>query len=435
MAGERLTPLDATFLELEEADEAAHMHIGAVMVFEAAPGPPPHPRRAAAAPRRAHRRAAPLPLPAVRDAHGRLALAGLAPRSDVRHRRARRLRAAGRTRARDELLEWAAGYWSERLDRQRPLWDAQLVTGLEDGRWAIATKTHHALVDGVGALDVAHILLDTSRRPTGGLPMQAEPPTTAGRGELLTGAIRGSLYAARHPGRLRDAFLQSKAMAELIVRDELVSAPRCSLNSPISPVRSYRGVQAELSQLKQIKRKLGGTVNDVVLAAVTGGLRYLLVERGDEVGSPGLRAMVPVNTRTAVQHFGLGNRISSLFVHLPVMEPDPLRRYQLIAGETAQLKSGDMADGAAELVAISGLAPPILHSVLARSLFATRLFNITVTNVPGPQIPLFAFGAQLEETWPLVPLAADHSLGIAVMSYDGQVFLGLCADDSFGDGA
>ena len=217
-------------------------------------------------------------------------------------------------------------------DRRRPLWDAQLVTGLEDGRWAIATKTHHALVDGVGALDVAHILLDTSRRPTGGLPMQAEPQTTAGRGELLTGAIRGSLYAARHPGRLRDAFLQSKAMAELIVRDELVSAPRCSLNSPISPVRSYRGVQAELSQLKQIKRELGGTVNDVVLAAVTGGLRSLLVGRGDEVGSPGLRAMIPVNTRTAVQHFGLGNRISSLFVHLPVMEPDPLRRYQLIAG-------------------------------------------------------------------------------------------------------
>ena len=115
------------------------------------------------------------------------------------------------------------------------------------------------------------------------------------------------------------------------------------------------------------------------------------------------------------------------------MEPDPLRRYQLIAGETAQLKSGDMADGAAELVAISGLAPPILHSVLARSLFATRLFNITVTNVPGPQVPLFAFGAQLEEAWPLVPLAADHSLGIAVMSYDGQVFFGLCADDSFGE--
>ena len=221
-------------------------------------------------------------------------------------------------------------------------------------------------------------------------------------------------------------------MAELIVRDELVSAPRCSLNSPISPVRSYGGVQAELSQLKQIKRELGGTVNDVVLAAVTGGLRSLLVERGDEVGSPGLRAMVPVNTRTAVQHLGLGNRISSLFVHLPVMEPDPLRRYQLIAGETAQVKSGDMADGAAELVAISGLAPPILHSVLARSLFATRLFNITVTNVPGPQVPLFAFGARLEETWPLVPLAADHSLGIAVMSYDGQVFFGLCADDSFG---
>ena len=433
MARERLTPLDATFLELEEADEATHMHIGAVMVFEAGPGLPPTLDAL-----RRHLDERIDALPRYRCRLSETHTGGLRwpawhpdPTFDIAEHVGRaQLAAPG---ARDELLEWAAGYWSERLDRRRPLWDAQLVTGLEDGRWAIATKTHHALVDGVGALDVAHILLDTSRRPTGGLPMQAEPQTTAGRGELLTGAIRGSLYAARHPGRLRDAFLQSKAMAELIVRDELVSAPRCSLNSPISPVRSYRGVQAELSQLKQIKRELGGTVNDVVLAAVTGGLRSLLVGRGDEVGSPGLRAMIPVNTRTAVQHFGLGNRISSLFVHLPVMEPDPLRRYQLIAGETAQLKSGDMADGAAELVAISGLAPPILHSVLARSLFATRLFNITVTNVPGPQIPLFAFGARLEEAWPLVPLAADHPLGIAVMSYDGQVFIGVCADDSFGD--
>jgi diacylglycerol O-acyltransferase / wax synthase len=433
MACDRLTPLDATFLELEEADEAAHMHIGVVMVFEGGPGLPP-----TLAALRRHLDERIDALPRYRCGLSETHTGGLRwpawdpdPTFDIaEHVGHAQLPAPG---GQKELLEWAAGYWSERLDRRRPLWDAQLVTGLEDGRWALGTKTHHALVDGVGALDVAHILLDTSRKPTGRLPMQAEPSTSAGRGELLTGAIRGSLYAARHPGRLRDAFLQSKAMAELIVRDEVLPAPRCSLNAPISPVRSYRGLRAELSRLKQIKRELGGTVNDVVLAAVTGGLRSLLIERGDEVGAPGLRAMVPVNTRTAVQHFGLGNRISSLFVHLPVMEPNPLRRYQLIAGETAQLKSGDMAGGAAELVAISGLAPPILHSVLARSLFATRLFNITVTNVPGPQIPLFAFGARLEEAWPLVPLAADHPLGIAVMSYDGQVFFGVCADDSFGE--
>ena len=306
MAGERLTPLDATFLELEEADEAAHMHIGAVMVFEARPGLPPTLDAL-----RRHLDERIDALPRYRCRLSERHTGGLRwpawhpdPTFDIaEHVGCAQLAAPG---TRDELLEWAAGYWSERLDRQRPLWDAQLVTGLEDGRWAIATKTHHALVDGVGALDVAHILLDTSRRPPGRLPVQAEPSTTAGRGDLLTGAIRGSLYVARHPGRLRDAFLQSKAMAELIVRDELVSAPRCSLNSPISPVRSYGGAQAELSQLKQIKRKLGGTVNDVVLAAVTGGLRSLLVERGDEVGSPRPARHRSGQHAHAVQHLDSG---------------------------------------------------------------------------------------------------------------------------------
>jgi len=330
-----------------------------------------------------------------------------------------------------ELLEWAGGYWSERLDRERALWDARLVTGLAGGRWAIATKTHHALVDGVGAVDVAHVLLDVTRK-AGAAPQPAAAESSGGPLDLMTGAIRGGLSAARHPGRLRDAFLQSKAMAELLLRDEVVAAPGCTLNAPISPTRTYRVVQADLSRLKQIKETLGGTVNDVVLAAVTGGLRALLVERRDDIGAPGLRAMVPVNTRTAAQHFGLGNKISSLFVHLPVMDPDPRRRYLMVAGETAELKSGDMAGGAAELVSISGLAPPILHSVFARSLFGTRLFNLTVTNVPGPQIPLYGFGARMEEVWPLVPLAADHCLGIAVVSYDGKVFFGLCGDDSFG---
>lgn len=270
-----------------------------------------------------------------------------------------------------------------------------------------------------------------TRKP-GAAPHPAAAKTSGGALELVTGAVRGGLYAARHPGRLRDAFLQSKAMAELLIRDEVVAAPGCTLNGPISPTRTYRVLQADLKRLKQIKDTLGGTVNDVVLAAVTGGLRALLAERGDEVAAPGLRAMVPVNTRTAAQQFGLGNKISSLFVHLPVMEPDAGRRYLMVAGETAELKAGDMAGGAAELVSISGLAPPILHSVFARSLFGTRLFNVTVTNVPGPQIPLFAFGARMEEVWPLVPLAADHCLGIAVVSYDGKVFFGLCGDDSFG---
>ena len=134
--------------------------------------------------------------------------------------------------------------------------------------------------------------------------------------------------------------------------------------------------------------------------------------------------MVPVNLRTAAERFGLGNRVSSLFISLPVAEPDPGVRYRLLAHETESLKAGRLASGGADLVSLSGLAPPLLHSLFARSVFATRLFNVTVTNVPGPQLPLFAFGARMEEVLPLVPLAAEHSVGVAVVSYDGKVFFG-----------
>lgn len=430
MTADRLTPLDATFLELEEADQAAHMHIGSLMIFEARPGLPPTLRRVH---RHLQRRIGALPRYRCRLSHPHTG--GLRwpswvvdPDFDIAaHVQHVVLPAPGREA---ELLDWAAGYWSQRLARERPLWDARLVTGLEGGRWAIATKTHHALVDGIGAVDVAHVLLDVSRRPRRPRDLPAPPAAPHSNGPLavLGGVARGGLYAARHPGRLRDAFLEAKAMADVVLHDEIVAAPRCSLNVPLSPERRYGLVRADLAQLKEIKAALGGSVNDVILAVVTGGLRALLVERGDDVDAPGLRAMVPVNLRTAADRFGLGNKVSSLFVHLPVMEPDAGHRYLLVSAETTDLKGGGLARGAAELVSIGGLAPPILHSLFARSVLATRLFNLTVTNVPGPQVPLYAFGARMEEVWPLVPLAADHSVGIAVVSYDGEVFFGLNAD-------
>jgi WS/DGAT/MGAT family acyltransferase len=222
-------------------------------------------------------------------------------------------------------------------------------------------------------------------------------------------------------------------MADVVIHDEIVGAPHCSLNTPLSPQRGYRVVAADLPDLKQVKNALGGTINDVILAAVTGGLRRLLLGRGEEIGAPGLRAMVPVNVRTAAERFGLGNKVSTLFVHLPVMEPDPGRRYLLVKGETTDLKRNGQAGGAGELATLGGLAPPMLHSLFARSALATRLFNVTVTNVPGPQVPLYAFGARMEEVWPLVPLAAAHTVGVAVVSYDGKVFFGVSADDGVED--
>ena len=433
MSADRLTPLDATFLELEETDDAAHMHIGSLLVFEAHPGTPPKlarlrrqlERRLEALPRYRCRLSQPhtggLSWPAwVVDP-------GFSIEDHVRHAE---LPAPG---GRAELLDWAGRYWSERLDRHRPLWDACLVTGLEGGRWAIATKTHHALVDGVGAVDVANLLLDTRRRPRrAAAPAEFAAPEPAEHGgplDRLAAGVRGGLYVARHPGRLRDAFLQAKAMTDVLVRDEILSAPHCSLNVPIGAHRRIRTVTADLEQIKAIKRELGGTVNDVILAAVAGGLRTLLLERDEPLPSEGLRAMVPVNVRTAAQRFGLGNRVSSLFVHLPVAEPDAGRRYLLTVAEAEELKRGGQASGGVGLVALSGLAPPVLHAVFARSAFATRLFNLTVTNVPGPQLPLYAFGARMEEVLPLVPLAAQHAVGVAVVSYDGLVFFGLNGDE------
>jgi WS/DGAT/MGAT family acyltransferase len=427
VAADTLTPLDATFLELEEADSAAHMHIGSLMIFE---GPAPTLRRLRG---QVERRLGALPRYRCRlsEPHtGGLRWPAWVPDPEFdieRHIDSARIESPGGDA---ELLDWVAAYWSRRLDRTRPVWEARLVTGLEAGRWAVAVKTHHALVDGVGSVDAAYLVLDSSRRPrrVAETPAMPAEPSSTGPFDRLLGAARGGLYFTRHPGRIRDAFLQAKAMTDVVLRDEVLPAPRCSLNAPISAARRYRVVRADLTELKGVKNALGGTVNDVILAAVTGGLRALLTARGDQVPAPGLRAMVPVNLRTTAERFGTGNKVSSLFVHLPVMEPNPGHRYLLVSGETADLKSGGGAGGVANLIALGGLAPPVLHSVFARSVFATRLFNLTVTNVPGPQVPLYGLGARLEEVWPLVPLAADHSVGIAVVSYDGKVFFGVSGD-------
>ena len=427
---QRLSSLDATFLELEDADEAAHMHIGAVLVFEAPPDGIPSldqlrteiALRLELLPRYRSKLTGPHVGPLRRPAWEPDPAFAI-----EEHVRRAALPAPG---GEQELMDWCAEFWSARLDRSRPLWETVLVEGLEGGRWALATKTHHALVDGVGAADAGQLLLDVSRagsrRRTSGQPVARTMPrsATGSRSTSATWCVAVCGLAA-HPARLLS---EARTAAELMIREELVPAPPSSLNVPIGPHRRYAVARVRLNDLKAIKNALGGTVNDVVLTVAAGGLRRLLAERGEELPEHGLRAMVPVNLRTADEGEQLGNRVSSLFVHLPVCEPDPVRRYLVTAGETAELKSGAMARGGAELIALSALAPPLLHSVLARSTAGARLFNLTITNVPGPTKPLYAFGAKLEEVLPLVPLAADHAVGIAVVSYDGKVFFGLSGD-------
>jgi diacylglycerol O-acyltransferase len=457
---EQLNALDATFLELEEADQSAHMHIGVVMIFE----PRPDGRGAPSVAELAERLGRGIEeLPRFRQRLSSPATGGLSwpdwtedERFDFgNHVRAARLPDPG---GEAELLEWAGEFFSERLDRTRPLWEIVVVDGLSGGRWALASKTHHSMVDGVGSVDIGHFVVDTEPEPDGasrpislpsppGAPETPQPASLIGTvggaasglarraagapvkvARTAAGLVGGALGVARHPERGGDALRRSRALADVIVQDELIAAPPTSLNVPIGAKRRLAAMRAPLDELKEVKRSLGGTVNDVVLAVATGGVRRLLVDRGDPLPERGLRAMVPVNIRSAGDELAMGNRITSLYVGLPVGVEDPLERYARQVEEDESLKSGSQALGTTTMLDITGHAPPVIHSFLARALFATRLFNVTVTNVPGPQIPLYGFGSRMTEAWPLVPLAAEHAVGLAATSYDGNVFFMLNVD-------
>ena len=461
----RLTALDSTFLELEQADEGAMMHIGGALMFEPDPSTGATPsldavtalleERLAMLPRfhcrLSEKRVHGLQRPAwVED-----------PSFDIRaHVRHATLPAPGDDA---QLHEWLGDFWSHRLDRARPLWEMTLVDGLADGGWMLATKTHHALVDGVASVDVGHVLLDAQRHPTPTAPASVPRPGRAAtpgpgngtngveragdqaapaRGNPLPGWLsprvaarvaqaaidtaQAAVDTARHPRRLIRAGEAAVAMSEVLWQDEVIPSRQSSLNVPIGTSRRFTSVPFALAEVKEIKGSLGGTVNDVVLAVSTGALRRLLDGRGEELEHP-LRAMVPVNLR-GEDHDHLGNQVTSLFVELPIGEVDVLGRYERTRAAATQLKSGTAALGGSTIVLVAGAAPPLLHESISKALFAARLFNITITNVPGPQIPLYGLGTRLQRILPLVPLFADHAVGMAIVSYDGELVFGINAD-------
>ena len=396
---EHLSALDATFLELEEADESAHMHIGAIMIFDPAPdGRPPSREelcehlvsRLGQLPRYGQRLSEPhtggLSWPEWEDD----------PAFDIgRHVAHAALPTPG---GYEELVEWSSGFFSQRLDRHRPLWEMALVEGLADGRWALGTKTHHSMVDGVGSVDVGHLILDTradaaliapsspssASGASGGhappsLGADRQPsaghPTAPGSLASLAHAWAGLLpvetmvqtahmgaHGALHP---REALRSARAAIGLIVHEELHAAPHTSLNVPIGTRRRFEVVRVPLADLKEIKDSLGGTVNDVVLAVTASGLRALLRSRGEALPAEGLRAMVPMNVRIASEHLALGNRVSALYVELPVTEADPVCRYHEIVARSESLKStGQQATGSTAVVELVGLAPPVIHATI-----------------------------------------------------------------------
>lgn len=432
---DRLTGLDTSFLHLER--DSAHMHVAGCSVF--AGDAPTHEEVIEAIESRLHlvpryrQRLAFVPLNQGRpvwvdDPHFNV-------RYHVRHT------ALPRPGGEAQLKRLAGRVFSQALDRSRPLWELWLVEGLADDRFALLSKTHHALVDGVSGVDIATVLFDTSADPLPVAPPDhdwvARPlPSSA---QLLADAlleratvpgevVRGVRAALRGPRTMATRLGRALGSVGAVAWTGLQAAPPSPLNVRIGPHRRFTWVQADLAQFKSIKNSLGGTLNDVVLAVVTGALGSYLRLHGHPTDGPGLRAMVPVSIRADVERGALGNRVAAMWVTLPVGTTDPAQRLGSINQSMDAVKESGQAVGAELLTQLSGFAPPTIMAQAARLQARQRLFNLVVTNVPGPQFPLYLLGRELQAVYPMVPLAENTALGIAILSYNGQLNFGLVAD-------
>ena len=432
---DRLTALDSAFLHIEDA--GAHMHVASVMTF--AGEPPPYDELLEGIDSRLHlvpryrQRLARVPFDQGRpvwvdDPHFNL-------RYHLRHTG---LPAPGGD---DELKRLAGRLFSQQLDRGKPLWEIWLVDGLEGDRFAIIGKTHHALVDGVSGVDITTVLFDTAPDPAPIPPPEHEwtpkPPPT--RSQLLADALleratdpaegyRAVRSLVRAPRRVADQLGTNLSGVSAALNAMLRPAPPSPLNVPIGPHRRYTWFDGDLSEFKAIKNELGGTVNDVVLAAVTLALGRWLRRHGFPTDGLELRALVPVSVRADIERGALGNRVAAMYAPLPVGLEDPEEAYRRVHEAMAGLKESGQAVGAQVITQLGDFAPPTILSQAARLQTRQRWFNVVVTNIPGPQFPLYVLGRRLERLYPVVPLAPMQGLGIAIMSYDGRLGFGLLGD-------
>ncbi len=346
----------------------------------------------------------------------------------------------------EQLRILAARLFSQRLDRSKPLWEMWLVDGLDGGRFAIVTKTHHALVDGVSGVDITNVLFDAApdppEPPSAPEPWVASPEPSGAQvlGEALVERLtspgeiaRGVRAVFRAPRRAARAMVDALEAAGTLAKAGL-AAPSSPFNVEIGPYRRFATVDVPLDELKRIKNAAGGTVNDVVLAAVAGALGRYLRGHGYSTQELELRAMVPISVRTDEQHGALGNRVSSYMAPLPIWCDDPIERLHEVSGTMGDLKESKQAVGASLMTELTDFAPPTIAGQAARLQSRQRFFNLVVTNIPGPQFPLFLMGRRLEAIYPMVPLARRQAVCFGIMSYDGQVHFGLIGDyDALGD--
>ena len=341
----------------------------------------------------------------------------------------------------EQLRQMAGRILSQRLDRIKPLWEVWVVEGLADGGFALVSKVHHCMIDGIGGVDLLKVLLTPSPSDDVGEPDEYIPRPAPTPGQLFADeAIRrfiAPIVAAQGARRFVDETKEIRedirhrllAMRQSARSGWLTRASATPLNARIGPNRRIAFLQTPLEQVKAIKRKHGGTVNDVVIAAVAGAVRsFLIEERGVEVGGLDFRAMVPVSTRRG-RAAGLGNQVTMWLLDLPIGEPDPVERLRAVGAMTFDRKRSDHALGASLLTQSASFTPSTVLAVAARVAAATaRPFNMTITNVPGPQVPLYLLSARLTRMHPMVPLWVNHALGVALFSYDGKLDWGIAAD-------
>jgi diacylglycerol O-acyltransferase / wax synthase len=430
MTAERLSGLDTSFLHMERA--GAHMHVASTIVFEG-PAPTHEEFRDHIASRlhlvpRFRQKLRFVPFDQGRpvwvdDPHLNLDY----------HVRQSALPAPGSD---EQLRNLAARVFSQQLDRSKPLWELWLVEGLSENRFAIVGKSHHALVDGVSGVDITTVLFDLDAEPQG---PPASAPAWLARPEptdlkLLGDAWRERLTSPPEIARGVRAALRGPRQVLRGVRDTSkvigagMAAPNSVFNVEIGPHRRFAMAQADLAELKRVKDAHGGTVNDVILSIVAGAIGKYLRARGHDTEGMELRALVPVSVRADEEHGALGNRISAMMAPLPVWSEDPVERLKVVTAEMGDLKSSGQAVGAEILTKLTDFAPGTIASQAARLQPAQRFFNLVVTNVPGPQFPLYVLGRKMESIFPMVPLARRQALCVGIMSYDGQVNFGLIGD-------
>src|SRR5436190_5472810 len=431
---DRLSAIDASFLAGEK--ESSHMHVGGVMIFE---GPPPGREETlehiASRLHRVPRYRQKLAVP--RFEMGRPLWVDDPSFNLEYHVRHTALASPGGI---DQLRLLTARIFSQRLDRSKPLWECWVVQGLEQDRFAIINKTHHALVDGISGVDLATVLFDLSPVPPepdevpewtpNPEPSQAQLIAEGVKGligrptEIGRAVVDAALHPERTAGRLREA---AEGVGE-VAWAGMNPAPETPLNVPIGSHRRVYWVQTELEHFKAIKNSLGGTVNDVLLAVVSGAMARWLRTRGLRTEGLELRAQVPVSIRSDDEHDRLGNRIAVMRAPLPVYARDPVERLRIVRESMQGLKESKQALAAQVIAGLEDFAPPTILSMAARTHWSPRLFNMIVTNVPGPQFPIYLQGRELLELVPVAFLPVNFALTIAAMSYNGKLDFSLIGD-------